>query len=176
MDIKASATEENEMSTTALIAILALTGYAVYQQTRKHEITGRSRFKLAIIYAVVGLVLGVQFAHSTGAIALLAVSLLASLLVGYVRGIRSRLWRETDGRVFSQGTVFTVGLFLGLIAFKFALGTVAYFSHISYGDSLGEILLMVGLMLAVQAEIIWRRAQAMGVTKTPARVVAVPSR
>jgi hypothetical protein len=176
-DIEASPTEENEMSTTELIVILALTGYAVYKQTRKNEITGKSRFKLAIIYAVVGVVLGVHVAHSPGAIALLAVSLLASLLIGYVRGTRSRMWRETNGRVFSQGTVFTVGLFLGLIAFKFALGTVAYFSHISYGTSMGEILLMIGLMLGVQAEIIWRRAQAMGVTNQPAfRATTLTSR
>ena len=155
------------MSTIDLIIILALTGYAVFQQTRKHEVTPNSRFKLAIIYTVVGVILGVQFAHSTAAIALLAVSLLASLAIGYVRGTRTRLWREADGRILSQGTVITVGLFLGLIAFKFAIGTVAYFAHIPYGDSMGEILVMIGLMLAVQVEIIWRRAQAMGATKTP---------
>ena len=119
------------MSTTELIIILALTGYAVFQQTRRHEITGQSRFKLAIIYAIVGVVLGVHVAHSAAAVALLGVSLLASLLIGYVRGTRSRMWREADGRIYSQGTVVTIGLFLGLIAFKFALGTVAYFAHIS---------------------------------------------
>jgi hypothetical protein len=156
------------MSTTELIIILALTGYAVYQQTRKHEITGKARFKLAMIYAIVGLVLGVHVAHSGAAFALLGVSLLASLVIGYVRGTRSRMWREADGRVYSQGTVLTVGLFLGLIAFKFALGTVAYLGHVSYGTSMGEILLMIGLMVGVQAEIIWQRAQAMGVTKSPA--------
>ncbi len=155
------------MSTTELIIILALTGYAVFKQTRTHEITGRSRFTLAMIYAIVGIVLGIHVAYSAGAIALLAVSLLASLLVGFIRGTRSKMWRERDGRVYSRGTVFTVGLFLGLIAFKFALGTVAYFAHISYGTSIGEILLMIGLMVGVQAEISWRRAQAMGATTTP---------
>lgn len=164
------------MSTTELIIILALTGYAVYKQTHRHEVTGQSRFKLAIIYAVVGLVLGVQVAHSGPAIALLAASLVASLLVGWVRGTRSRMWRESDGRVYSQGTVFTVGLFLALIAFKFVLGTVAHFADVAYDSSMGEILLMIGLMVGVQAEIIWRRAQAMGVTKassvrTPASMI-----
>jgi type III secretory pathway component EscR len=160
------------MSTTELIIILALTGYAVFQQTRKHEITGQSRFKLAMIYAIVGLVLGVHAPHSTGALALLGVSLLASLLIGYVRGTRSRMWRE-NGRFYSRGTVFTVGLFLGLIAFKFALGTVAYLTHIAYDSSMGEILLMIGLMVGVQAEISWRRAQAMGATKAPEAVTSV---
>src|ERR1700743_3619043 len=158
-------TEENEMSTTALIIILALTGYAVFQQTRTHEITGKSRFKLALIYAIVGLVLGVHVAHSAAAIGLLGISLLASLAIGYVRGTRSRMGGGADGRVYSQGTVLTVGLFLGLIAFKFALGTVAYLGHISYGTSMGEILLMIALMVGVQAEIIWQRAQALGASK-----------
>jgi hypothetical protein len=155
------------MSTSELIIILALTGYAVFKQTRKHEITGQSRFKLAMVYVITGLVLGVHVEHSTGAVALLAVSLLASLLIGYVRGTRSRMWRE-DGRVYSRGTVLTVGLFLGLIAFKFALGTVAYFTHVAYDSSMGEILLMIGLMVGVQAEIVWQRAQAMGATKASA--------
>jgi hypothetical protein len=156
------------MSTTELIIILALTVYAVFQQTRKHEITGHSRFKLAMIYAIVGLVLGVHVAHTTASVALLGLSLLASLLIGYVRGTQSRMWRDSDGRIYSRGTVLTVGLFLGLIAFKFALGTVAYFTHISYGNSMGEILLMIGLMVGVQAEIVWQRARAMGATKVPA--------
>jgi uncharacterized membrane protein YfcA len=155
------------MSITELIIILALTGYAVFKQTRRNEITGRSRFKLAIIYAIVGIVLGVHVAHSATAVGLLVLSLLASLVIGYVRGTRSRMWRENDGRVYSQGTVFTVGLFLALIAFKFVLGTVAYLAHIPYDSSMGEILLMIGLMVAVQAEIIWRRAQAMGANNVP---------
>jgi hypothetical protein len=46
------------MSPTDLLIILALVGYAVYRQARKHELTGRSRFRLAIIYAIVGLAVG----------------------------------------------------------------------------------------------------------------------
>ena len=72
---------------------------------------------------------------------------------------------------YSQGTVLTVGLFLGLIAFKFALGTDAYLTHVSYSSSMGEILLMIGLMVGVQAEIIWRRAQAMGAITTLAQMM-----
>jgi len=155
------------MSVTELIAVLALTGYAVYKQTHVHEVTGRSRFKLAIIYAAVGIVLGVHVAHTAGALGLLVVSIAASLVVGLIRGRHSRMWTD-GGRVYTQGTVFTVGIFLALIAFKFALGTFAYFAHISYGGGLGEILLMIGVMLAVQAEITWRRAQTLGAATVPA--------
>jgi hypothetical protein len=150
--------KEHEMSTTDLIITLALTGYAVYQQTRQHEVVAKSRFKLALIYGIVGIVLGVQAGHTAAAAGLLAISLLASLAVGFVRGRRTRMWTDDQGRVFSQGTAFTVNLFLALVAFKFAVGTVAYFGHVAYAGSLGEVLLMIALMVGVQAEIIHRRA------------------
>ncbi|MGX7681500.1 DUF1453 domain-containing protein [Jatrophihabitans sp. DSM 45814] len=159
------------MSVYELIAILALTGYAVYKQTRTHEITGHNRFKLAAIYVVVGIVLGVHVAHTPASLVLLAVSLLASLAVGLIRGRHSRMWLDATGRVFSRGTAFTVGIFLALIAFKFLLGTFAYFEHISYSGGMGEILLMIGVMVGVQAEIIWRRAQALG-ANTPNETAA----
>jgi uncharacterized membrane protein YfcA len=154
------------MSLTELLIILALTGYAVYKQTRINEVTGRGRFTLAIIYAAVGLGLGIHVQHSASTLALLAVSLLASLVVGLIRGRRTKVWREADGRIFSRGTAFTIGIFLALIAFKFGLGTFAYFAHVSDNNGIGEILLMIGLMVAVQAEIIWRRAQNLG-ARTP---------
>lgn len=49
-------------------------------------------------------------------------SLLASVMVGALRGRRTRLWQESDGRVFSQGTPVTVVLLLLLVGGKFALG------------------------------------------------------
>jgi len=163
------------MSTTELIIILALTGYAIYQQTRRHEVTGQARFKLALIYGIVGVVLGVHVAHSAASLGLLAVSLLVSLAVGYVRGVRTRAWRAIDGRFYTQGTAFTVGAFLALIAFKFALGTIAYLAHIAYDGSMGEILLMIALMVAVQAEIIWRRAQTLGARRDATVAPGLPA-
>ena len=46
------------MSPIEIAALLALTGYAIYRQTQRHEVVGRTRFKMAIIYAVVGLAVG----------------------------------------------------------------------------------------------------------------------
>ena len=159
-----------------LIIILALTGYAVYRQTRTHEVTAQGRFRLALIYAVVGVSIGFHFDHTAASLGLLAISLLASLLVGLVRGTRTLVWRADDGRILSRGTVLTVGLFLALIAFKFALGTAAYFAHIPYGNDLGEILLMIGVMVAGQAEITWRRAQRLGAGSEPAAAPAFAGR
>jgi hypothetical protein len=147
------------MTITELFIILALVGYAIYQQTKRHEVHGSTRFKLAIIYGAVGLLVGGMHLPKTGlAVLFLVVSIVLSLVVGQIRGRLTRLWREGD-TVFSQGTAVTVGIFLALIASKFALGTVAYFMHVSDDGGIGEVMLMIGLMMAVQAELIWRRAQ-----------------
>ena len=150
------------MSPIEIIALLALAGYAVYRQTRQNEVIGNTRFKLAIIYAVVGLLVGgFSRPDSWIEVLLLVGGLVLSAIVGLARGRWTRLWNQ-DGRVYSQGTALTIGLFLGLIAAKFAIGTVCYFLHISDDGGFGEILVMIAVMIAFQAEIIWRRAEAMG--------------
>ncbi len=156
------------MSPIEIIALLALTAYAIYQQTRRHEVHGSGRFKLAIIYAIVGLAIGGFSRPDTPAEwALLIASLLLSVVVGLARGRLTRIWAETgaDGpQVYSQGTAVTIGLFVGLVAAKFALGTVAYFAHVSDDGGFGEILLMIAIMVAFQSELVWRRAQALSAT------------
>jgi hypothetical protein len=149
------------MSTTQWIIIAGLISYAVYKQTKVAPVTGRGRFRLALIYAIIGLALGVTVPHSAAGLGLIAASLVFSLVVGLARGACTRVWRDRSGRVLSRGTVVTIGLFLALIASKFLLGTVAYFLKI-HDSSMGEILLMIGISVAIQAEIVWRRAQALG--------------
>ena len=117
------------MSPLAILALLALTGYAIYKQTQRHEVTGQGRFKLAIIYAVVGIVIGGFSQPNTAAEwGLLAASLALSVVVGLARGRLTRMWVDdrTDGRhVFAQGTALTIGLFIAMVVAKFALGTWA---------------------------------------------------
>ena len=157
------------MSPIELIVIVALVGYAIYRQTRITVITRHGRFTLAVIYTAAGLLSGVHIAHHPTAYGLLAVSIIASLAVGLLRGHLTRMWQAADGRIFTRGTSLTVGLFLGLVAAKFALGTVAYLSHTPYESGIGSVLVMVGIMLAVQAELIWRRAQALRAAAPAAR-------
>ena len=153
------------MSPIEIVVLLALTGYAIYKQTQRHEVTGSHRFKLAIIYAVVGVAVGGFSRPDTPAErGLLVGSLALSAVVGLARGRLTRMWTEDgpDGpRVFSQGTALTIGLFLGLVAVKFGIGTVAYFAHISDDGGFGEILVMIAVMVAFQAQLVWRRAQAL---------------
>jgi len=48
-----------------------------------------------------------------------------SFVVGILRGRPTRVWVEADRRLLRQGTRVTIALCVGLIATKFALGTLA---------------------------------------------------
>lgn len=147
------------MTTTQILMLIALTCWSVYKQTIRTEVNGKGRFKMAKIYGIVGLVVG-GFYLPTNAIAWATVvlSVGASALVGVMRGNLTRLSIE-GGKVFSQGSALTIGLFLGLVAFKFLLGTWLYFNHPQPHNGFGEILVLIAIMVAVQAQIVWVRAQ-----------------
>ncbi len=164
------------MSATEIIAILALVAWSAYRQTRTTEVTAKSRFKMAIIYAIVGLSLG-GFDRPSGpaGYGMIVVGLALSLAVGLMRGRLTRVWSDPEGRVFSQGTKVTVALFLGLIAVKFGLGIVAYFAHINDGAGFGEVLMMIAIMIAVQAQIVYRRADTLTPADVPNRPVTIVS-
>ena len=134
--------------------------FAVYRQSTRTEVVGRTRFKLAIIYAAVGLLAGgFYLPPDSRSWWMLTLSLAASVIIGLVRGRMTRLYREPNGRVFSEGTPVTIGLFLLLIGGKFAWGAWEYLQHAHPHGGFGEVLLMIAAMVAMQAQIIWRRAQ-----------------
>lgn len=159
------------MSPLELVAILALVGYSVYKQTQVAEVSAKGRFKMAIIYGIVGLSIGGFAApHGAAAVGLLGLSAILSVIVGMARGRLTKIWLQPDGRIFRQGTAVTVGLFLAMVATKFLLGTVAYIDHVHDGGGFGEIMVMIAIMMAVQAEIVWHRAQSL---QASARSVAL---
>jgi hypothetical protein len=154
------------MSTTEIVAIIALVAYAIYKQTHVAEVTNRGRFKMAIIYAIVGICVGGFVApHSPAAAILLVASVALSLVVGVARGRLTRVWAETDGRIMRQGTTLTVGLFIAMIVVKFGMGAYASIAHIDQSGGFGEIMLMMAVMVAVQAEMIKNRAAAITVSR-----------
>jgi hypothetical protein len=150
------------MTPGELLWIIGLCGYAVYQQTRKHEIVGNARFRLALIYGVIGLIVGgFNVPTKTLSIVFLLISIVLSLVFGYIRGRLTRVWAEA-GHVYSQGTPLTITLFLVLVASKFVLGAIAYGLDASDDGGIGEVLIMIAVMMAVQAQLIWRRAEPLG--------------
>jgi hypothetical protein len=148
------------MNALEIAAILALTTYAIYKQTHVSEVRDKGRFKLALIYGIVGLsVGGFDLPQGNVAIGLLAVSIVLSVVVGSARGYLTRVWVEADGRVLRQGTVLTVSLFLALVAAKFGLGTYEYLNGVRDTAGFGEVMVMIAVMVAVQAQIVRNRAR-----------------
>ncbi|WP_432565171.1 DUF1453 domain-containing protein [Kineococcus sp. SYSU DK003] len=149
------------MSPLQMTALIALSTWAVYQQTRTMPIThGARRFALPALYAGTALIVGGFGApHDLTGWALLLTGLALSVAVGIARARLTRVWTTSDGRVLRRGTAVTVGLFLGLIAAKFALGALAWAAGTSTGGGFGQILLMIAVMVAVQAELLDLRSR-----------------
>ncbi|WP_020204252.1 MULTISPECIES: DUF1453 family protein [Cupriavidus] len=151
------------MTTHQILLIAALCCYAVYRQTVRSEVDGKSRFKLAAIYAIVGFVAGgIHAPASPLAWTLLLGGLAMSAAVGYVRGRLTTLSVE-NGAVYAQGTKLTIALFLGLVLVKFALGAAAYMAGaaVAHSSGFGQVMVLIAVMVAFQAEIVWQRAKAL---------------
>ncbi len=169
------------MSPIDALALTAMTGWAVYRQSVRLQVEPAKRFTIPMIYAGVALAVG-GFAvpASSPGWALLAATMLLSLVVGLWRGRLTRVWVDGDGRVWRQGTRTTIVLFLALITAKILLGTVAYRWGIDDGAGFGEVLLVVAVMLAAQAELVTRRANRLvsaprDAAHTRARQTATPA-
>lgn len=145
------------MSRVQPLIIFVLTAYAVYQQTCRHQLNPKIRFKLAVIYIGVGLIVGFTLPHSWAQAGFFAASIALSIVVGAIRGRLTRVWTDSTAS-YSQGTVLTVSIFLAMIAVKFGFGALAYFAGVTETSGIGEILVMIGAMMALQAQIIHVRA------------------
>jgi len=160
------------MSPIQIAILLALTVYAIYRQSIRHEVVGHARFRLAAIYGVVGFVAGgFEIPPDVSSWIALAAGIVVSAAVGVARGRLTRLWIEPDGRIFSQGTAVTIALFLLVVGIKWILGAVQYIEHQPSGHGgFGEILVLIAVMIALQAEVIWRRARLLRPGPAPAAV------
>ena len=156
------------MTLFQITILLALTIYAIYRQSIRHQVVGHTRFKLAAIYCGIGLVAGgFEIPPDGWAWVALAAGILVSAAVGVARGRLTRLWIEPDGRIISQGTAVTIALFLFVVGMKWIVGAVQYLQHRPTGHGgFGEILVLIAVMIALQAEVIWRRARLLQAAPT----------
>lgn len=148
------------MFVAEIVAIMAITAFAVDRQTVLSEVVTRNRFTPAIAYGIVGILVG-GFALPHGAIGygLLVAGLALSAVIGVIRGYRTDVWMELDGRIVRKGNAVTVLLFLVAVAAMLALDAVADVTDVAGGAGLGKIVLMIAAMVAIQAEIVHRRRQ-----------------
>ncbi|ANJ26147.1 hypothetical protein [Agromyces aureus] len=156
------------MQPIQLVLLLGMVVYAIVRQTRISTAGGPARFKLAFIYAGIGvaslLVGGWSPPEGLGWLFLLG-GIVLSAVVGVLRGRLTKVWVADDGQLLRQGTWLTVSLFVAVIAVKVALGVIAGFAGIADGSSFAEVLVIVAIMIAVQAEIVHRRARRLSATR-----------
>lgn len=144
-----------------ILILLAMVSYAIYKQTRASLAGGPGRFKMALIYGAVGvvtIVIGGWHAPEPLGWVFLVGGILLSAIVGIARGVLTRVWVGADGAPLRQGTWLTISLFIALLAIKVASGIYAEWIGIDTGANFGEILVVVAVMIAVQSEIVSRRA------------------
>ncbi len=149
------------MSLFQTLSLLSLTVFAIYRQTRMGEVAGANRFNIALVYAGtagVSLIASDWTTPGGAGWCFFLASLALSAIVGIARGKMTRVWVAEDGRYMRAGTMLTVGLFIAMLAVKIGLGLYTRLNGIEDGAGFAEILIVVAIMVAVQAEIVFRRA------------------
>jgi hypothetical protein len=144
------------------VVLAVLLPWSLYRQTQAHRITRESLTKLPLIFAGIGVLsqIGSPMPHSHAAVAALAVSVVASVVLGIWRGLEIPTWQTADGAWMSQGNRATITLWIALIAFKFVLGAVGSQTGWYPVETVGEIFITLGLSFAIQNLVVSRRTIA----------------
>jgi hypothetical protein len=147
---------------TLFIVLAILLPWSLYRQMHVHGISRESLVKLPLIFAGIGVIaqIGTHVDTSRAALAALALSVAASLVLGVWRGRQMPIWRGEDGAWLTQGNRLTMTLWGALIAFKFLLGAVASQTGWFPVETVGEIFITLGLSFAVQNIVVARRSIA----------------
>jgi hypothetical protein len=119
---------------------------------------------LPLVLAVLGLNnLINQPPRMSAAITSLVASLAIAVVFGLARGLSMRVW-EDAGSVMRQGTPLTAALWIIAILLRIGIGAIARRAGVAQSVTFGELPLFLGVTLAAQNLVIWKRAQAIGVT------------
>jgi hypothetical protein len=144
------------------IILAVLLPWSIWRQMHVNAVTRGSLIKLPLVFAGIGVLVqtGSLIPAGRAAIVALMISVTASVVLGIWRGAAIPVWRGQDGSWLSQGNRVTVTLWIALIAFKFALGTVGSMTGWFPVESVGEVFVTLGLSFAVQNLIVARRTAA----------------
>ncbi|MCX4746470.1 DUF1453 family protein [Kitasatospora sp. NBC_01287] len=141
-----------------ILVILAVVVLVLGRQLRARKIDTERRFwLLPLILCALGLSDKqlIDPAHKAEAIALLAGSLLVVLAMGSVWGWTVRVWRASDGSVWTKGTKATLAAWVGMVAIR--IGIFALGSSLHVHQSSKALYLTFGVMLLVRGAVVnWR--------------------
>ncbi|WP_033213303.1 CcdC protein domain-containing protein [Kitasatospora phosalacinea] len=98
--------------------------------------------------------------HRAAAAVLVAGSMLTTAGMGCVWGWTVRIWRETDGSVWSKGTTATAFAWVGALLLRAAWYGVGGALHVHQSGSV--LLLSLGLLLLVRSAAVQWRARRLG--------------
>lgn len=142
----------NILITVAVVALVV-----VRQFTARRVGTDRRVWVLPLVLAALALRDPhlVDPAHRTAAVVLLVVGTLLAGASGCVWGWTTRVWRETDGTVWSRGTRVTLAAWAGTVVLR--AGLYGLGSGLGVRQSTDGLLLTVAaLLLARGAVVAWR--------------------
>ncbi|MFF0344591.1 hypothetical protein [Kribbella sp. NPDC004875] len=134
----------------------------VGRQVTGSLVTQRSLFLMPGILLCVGLLSTSSAVHtaSTGEIAFLALDCVLLIGFGFARGASIRL-TQTDEGLFQKGTAMTLVLWLVTIALRVgtSFASAALWPHNSFSQA--TLALTIGVTIAAQNAVIYRRSQAL---------------
>jgi hypothetical protein len=152
------------------LVIVAVVGLVIARQLRPRRVAAGGRWWLIPAVLVVlairdGGVL--DPAHRDVSIALLSAELLTAAVMGVVWALTTRVWTESDGGAWAQGTRATVSVWVLGIALR--VGLYAAGAAAGVHQESGSLLLAIALTLLIRAGVLLRRAQGL---ESPYRTVA----
>lgn len=153
------------MGSTANVALaVVVVVYVVVRQFRARRITSDSRRMLVVPAVLAVLALRdhslIDHAHRTASVALLVVSILLEVAMGFAWGFTTRVWRDASGTVWAKGTVATGFAWVGMIVARIALYAVGSAMGVAQGE--GVLLLSLAAVLLVRTAVVSWRARETG--------------
>jgi hypothetical protein len=150
---------------TALIAAVVFV-VILHRQLRAQPVNVAGGARRPLIFASIGVVLGVQYVlgHRVTALGVvgLTVSLVLAAVLAYLRGHTVRLWRQ-DGAWWRRGTALTLALWFCSVGSH--LGIDALFGHLDPAEGIGKglgnatLLLYLGVSLGLQHLLVLHRVK-----------------
>lgn len=153
------------MGSTANVALaVVVVVYVVARQFRARRITSDSR-RMLVVPAVLAVLAFrdhslIDHAHRSTSVALLVVSILLEVAMGFAWGFTTRVWRDESGAVWAKGTLATGFAWGGMIIARIALYAIG--SAMGVAEGQGVLLLSLAAVLLVRTAVVTWRAREMG--------------